>query len=75
VYVRDYAAKHIFGLTQDAGRLKAVRQIGTVPQGLVPCPFRHRRSRPPLAVGYEAMIYQLDLVKLVGTMQNAKTVQ
>jgi putative heme-binding domain-containing protein len=59
VYVcGDYASKRIFGLTQEAGRLKAVRQIGTLPQGLVS--FGTDEADHLYAVGYEGLIYQLD---------------
>jgi glucose/arabinose dehydrogenase len=59
VYVcGDYASKRIFGLTQEAGRLKAVRQIGTLPQRLVS--FGIDEAGRLYAVGYEGMIYQLD---------------
>jgi putative heme-binding domain-containing protein len=59
VYVcGDYASKRIFGVTQDNGRLKAVRQIGTLPQGLVS--FGTDEAGHIYAVGYEGMVYQLD---------------
>jgi putative heme-binding domain-containing protein len=59
VYVcGDYASKRIFGLTQEGGKLKAVRQIGTLPQGLVS--FGTDEAGNIYAVGYEGMIYQLD---------------
>jgi putative heme-binding domain-containing protein len=59
VYVcGDYESKRIFGLTQENGRLKAVRQIGTLPQKLVS--FGTDESGRLYAVGYEGMIYQLD---------------
>ena len=59
VYVcGDYSSKRIFGLTQESGRLKAVRQIGTIPQQLVS--FGTDEAGRIYAVGYEGMIYQLD---------------
>ena len=59
VYVcGDYASKRIFGVTQENGRLKAARQIGTLPQGLVS--FGTDETGHLYAVGYEGMIYQLD---------------
>jgi len=59
VYVfGDYASKRIFGMTQENGSLKAVRQIGTLPQGLVS--FGTDEAGRIYAVGYEGMIYQLD---------------
>ena len=59
VYVcGDYASKRLFGVTQEHGALKTVRQIGTVPQGLVS--FSTDEAGHLYAVGYEGMIYQLD---------------
>ncbi|HAB19592.1 MAG TPA: hypothetical protein DCE44_24565, partial [Verrucomicrobiales bacterium] len=54
----DYTSKRIFGLTQENGTLKSVRQIGTVPQGLVS--FGTDESGHIYVVGFEGMIYQLD---------------
>jgi putative heme-binding domain-containing protein len=54
----DYTSKRIFGVTQENGRLKNVRQIGTLPQGLVS--FGQDEAGHLYAVGYEGMIYQLD---------------
>ena len=51
-------AKRIFGVTQENGKLKAARQIGTLPQGLVS--FGTDEAGRIYAVGYEGMIYQLD---------------
>jgi putative heme-binding domain-containing protein len=59
VYVcGDYMSKRLFGLTQENGKLKAVRQIGTLPQGLVS--FGTDETGNIYAVGFEGMIYQLD---------------
>jgi len=59
VYVcGDYASKRIFGVTQGNGTLKTVRQIGSIPQGLVS--FGADEAGHLYAVGYEGMIYQLD---------------
>lgn len=59
VYVfGDYVSKRIFGLTQGNGKLKAVRQLGRLPQGLVS--FGTDEAGHLYAVGYEGMIYQLD---------------
>jgi glucose/arabinose dehydrogenase len=72
VYVcGDYASKRIFGVTQENGRLKAVRQIGTLPQGLVS--FGTAEAGRLYAVGYEGMIYQLDFSE--ACWEDAKTVQ
>jgi putative heme-binding domain-containing protein len=54
----DYVSKRIFGLTQENGLLKTVRQIGSIPQGLVS--FSTDEAGRIYAVGYEGMIYQLD---------------
>jgi glucose/arabinose dehydrogenase len=54
----DYASKRIFGVTQENGTLKAVRQIGLLPQGLVS--FGTDEAGRIYAVGYEGTIYQLD---------------
>ena len=54
----DYTSKRIFGVTQESGALKAVRQIGTVPQGLTS--FGTDEAGNIYAVGFEGMIYQLD---------------
>ena len=54
----DYVSKRIFGLTQENGTLKTVRQIGTVTQGLVS--FGTDEAGHIYVVGYEGMIYQLD---------------
>jgi putative heme-binding domain-containing protein len=54
----DYNSKRIFGLTQEDGALKVVRQIGVVPQRLVS--FGEDEAGNIYAVGYEGTIYQLD---------------
>ncbi len=54
----DYVSKRIFGVTQEKGELKTVRQIGVVPQGLVS--FSDDEAGNLYAVGYEGMVYQLD---------------
>jgi len=59
VYVcGDYVSKRIFGVTQENGKLKAARQIGELPQGLVS--FGTDEAGNIYAVGYEGMIYRLD---------------
>ena len=50
--------KRIFGVMQENGRLKTVRQIGTIPQQLVS--FATDEAGHIYAVGYEGMVYQLD---------------
>lgn len=54
----DYTSKRVFGVTQEKGVLKAVRQIATVPQGLVS--FGRDEAGRLYAVGFEGMIYQFD---------------
>ena len=54
----DYTSKRIFGVIQENGILKTVRQIGSVPQGLVS--FGTDEAGHIYVVGYEGMVYQLD---------------
>ena len=54
----DYTSKRIFGVTQENGVLKTVRQIGVVPEGLVS--FSEDEAGNLYAVGYEGMVYKLD---------------
>jgi glucose/arabinose dehydrogenase len=54
----DYTSKRIFGVTQENGLLKTVRQIGSIPQQLVS--FGTDEAGQIYAVGYEGMVYQLD---------------
>jgi putative heme-binding domain-containing protein len=59
VYVcGDFTSKRLFGMVQENGALKAVRQIGAVPQQLVS--FGTDEAGHLYAVGYEGMIYRLD---------------
>jgi putative heme-binding domain-containing protein len=59
VYVcGDFTSKRIFGLTQENGALRAVRQIGILPQSLAS--FGEDQAGNLYAVGYEGMIYRLD---------------
>ncbi len=57
----DYTSKRIFGLTQEKGTLKTVREIGSIPQGLVS--FGMDEAGNVYAVGFEGMIYQLDFTE------------
>jgi len=59
----DYASKRIFGLTQENRTLKTVRQIGTAPQGIVA--FSTNDRNEVFLVGFEGMIYKLDLENAV----------
>ena len=54
----DYTSKRIFGVTQENGALKTVRQIGVVPEGLVS--FSEDEAGNLYAVGFEGMVYKLD---------------
>jgi glucose/arabinose dehydrogenase len=54
----DYTSKRIFGVTQENGVLKAVRQIGTAPQGLVS--FGTDDAGNIYVVGYQGMIQRID---------------
>ena len=54
----DYTSKIIFGVKQEKGGLKAVRQLGKLPQGLVS--FGTDEANHLYAVGYEGMVYRLD---------------
>ncbi len=54
----DYVSKRLFGLTQENGAMKAVREIGKIPQGLVS--FATDEAGQLYAVGFEGMIYHLD---------------
>jgi putative heme-binding domain-containing protein len=59
VYVfGDFASKRMFGVRQENGRLSAVRQLGTLPEGLVS--FGMDEAGRIYAVGYEGTIYRLD---------------
>ena len=55
----DFTSKMLFGVVQERGVLKTVRRIGTVPQALVS--FGMDEAGELYAVGFEGMIYQLDL--------------
>jgi len=54
----DYTSKRIFGVTQENGRLKTVRQIGVAQQGLVS--FSEDEAGNLYVVGYEGTIYEID---------------
>lgn len=54
----DYTSRRIFGVTQERGVLKAVRQIGTLPQALVS--FGTDEAGHIYGVGFEGMVYLLD---------------
>lgn len=54
----DYTSKRIFGVRREKGALKDVRQIGTVPQGLVS--FGTDESGNIYVVGFEGMVYRMD---------------
>lgn len=55
----DYTSKRLFGVKLENGALKAVHQVGILPQALVS--FGRDHSGRLYAVGFEGMIYRLDL--------------
>jgi putative heme-binding domain-containing protein len=55
----DYTSRRIFGLKQQDRTLQVVRQIGTAPQGIAS--FATDERGEIYLVGYEGMVYQLDL--------------
>jgi glucose/arabinose dehydrogenase len=55
----DYESRRIFGLTQEKGQLKDIRQIGTSPQRIVS--FGRDEAGKLYVVGYEGTIYRMDL--------------
>lgn len=55
----DYTSHRIFGLKQQDRTLQVVRQIGTAPQGIASFAVDERGEI--YVVGYEGMVYQLDL--------------
>ena len=60
VYVcGDYTSHRIFGLRQRDGELQIVRQIGTAPENIAS--FGQDDQGNLYVVGYEGMIYQIDL--------------
>ncbi|MGN6385778.1 MAG: galactose-1-epimerase [Verrucomicrobiota bacterium] len=59
VYVcGDFTSKRIFGVTQENGVLKTVREIGSVPERLVS--FGRDEAGQLYAVSLEGSVYQLD---------------
>jgi len=55
----DYTSHRIFGLKQQDRALQVVRQIGTAPQGIAS--FATDERGEIYLVGYEGMVYHLDL--------------
>jgi putative heme-binding domain-containing protein len=55
----DYTSHRIFGLKQQDRILQVIRQIGTAPQGIASFGIDERGEI--YVVGYEGMVYQLDL--------------
>jgi putative heme-binding domain-containing protein len=55
----DYTSHRIFGLKQQERALRVVRQIGTAPQGIAS--FATDERGEIYLVGYEGMVYHLDL--------------
>jgi putative heme-binding domain-containing protein len=59
----DYSSRRLFGVRQQDRRLRAVRQIGTAPQGIAS--FTEDEAGNLYVVGYEGMVYRLDLADAV----------
>lgn len=59
----DYETRHIWGMTQEKRVLKKIRKIGTSPQRIVS--FGIDAEGTLYVVGYEGMIYRMDLSKSV----------
>jgi hypothetical protein len=55
----DYTSKRIWGLKQERGSLKTIRQIAASPQSITA--FSRDEQGNLYVVGYEGMVYQLDL--------------
>jgi glucose/arabinose dehydrogenase len=55
----DYTSHRIWGVTQEGRVLKSIKQIGKAPQGIAS--FAADERGEIYLVGYEGMIYQLDL--------------
>lgn len=55
----DYTSRRIFGLKQRNRELEVVRQIGMAPEGIAS--FAEDSAGEIYLVGYEGMVYQLDL--------------
>ncbi len=55
----DYTSRMIFGLTQRDGKLESLRHIATAPESLAS--FAEDARGRLYVVGYEGMIYELDL--------------
>jgi putative heme-binding domain-containing protein len=55
----DYESRRIFALTEKAGKLEEIRQIATAPQRVVS--FGKDGKGEIYVVGYEGMIYRMDL--------------
>jgi len=54
----DYQSQRMWGLTQEQGVLKKVRQIGRAPQRIVS--FGRGENGELFLVGYEGTIYKID---------------
>ena len=54
----DYQSQRMWGLTQEQGVLKKIRQIGRAPQGIVS--FGRGENGELYLVGYEGIIYKID---------------
>lgn len=59
----DFTSRRLFGIRQQDRVLQVVHQIGTAPQGLVS--FTEDDAGNLYVVGYEGMVYRLDLANAV----------
>ncbi|MDB6068832.1 MAG: Heme-binding protein [Verrucomicrobiales bacterium] len=59
----DYNSKRLFGVSQENGVLKKVRQLGVIPQRIVS--FGTDAAGAIYVVGFEGMIYKLDFTGAV----------
>ena len=66
----DYTSRRLFGVRQQDRVLQTVRQIGTAPQGIVS--FTEDEAGNLYVVGYEGMVYRLDLANAVFEAAAAK---
>jgi hypothetical protein len=65
----DYTSHRIFGLRQHDRVLETVRQIGTSPQGIAS--FGTDDRGEIYVVGYEGMVYRLDLTSTTFSTESA----
>ena len=70
VYVfGDFTSRRIWGLTQEGGRLTGIQQIALSPEGIAS--FATDGQGNIYVVGYEGMVYQLDIASAVFAREQA----